>query len=129
LKTLHEKIPKSKIIIIFKEETLKYFDDKKIWCKKFELKPFEKRYAISFLNAKLKDKTDISVGFEQFKRLVCNYDVLKIPKVIESLSQSLSDRKKKLVYEEIEQSVIEIKSSDTNKLIISVLDELRKRSH
>jgi hypothetical protein len=46
------------------------------------LKPLEKRVAANLLNLKLKDKTDISVGNQQMRKLVDKYEILKIPKNI-----------------------------------------------
>jgi hypothetical protein len=62
------------------------------------------------------------MGFEEFRKLVTKFDVLKIPKVIESLSQSLPDRKNKLTYEQLEQYVAGIKVEDTSKLTEKVLE-------
>lgn len=39
------------------------FDEKKILCCKYELEPLDTWFAKSFLLTKLKDKTDLSVGF------------------------------------------------------------------
>lgn len=54
---------------------------------------------------KLKDKTDISVGMKEYNKLVKTYDVLKIPKAIESLSQSFSEFGDKATYAAIEEKI------------------------
>lgn len=59
-----------------------------------------------FLYSKIKDKTDISVGSTELGNLVKKYEVLKIPKVIESLSQSISIREKAVKLEELEKKVM-----------------------
>lgn len=51
--------------------------------------------------------------------------MLKIPKVIESLSQSISIRDKAVKLEELEKKVMDIKVSDTNSLTQSVLEQLK----
>ena len=57
------------------------------------------------LSLKLKDKTDISVGFNDYGKLIKTYEVLKIPKVINSLAYSFINVENKITYEMLENNI------------------------
>ena len=78
------------------------------------------------LSLKLKDKTDISVGLSDYGKLIKNYEVLKIPKVINSLAFSFLKEENKITYEMLESQIKQVSVSDTNKLTLSVLENLEK---
>ena len=96
--TLAREFSKAKIMIIIKEVNYPEFELKELNCSQFELSPLTLNEAKCLLSLKLKDKTDISVGLSEYGKLIKNYEVLKIPKVINSLAHSFINFENKVTY-------------------------------
>lgn len=70
MKTLHKELSRSAFIIILKEKSLVNFDEKRLFCGKFQLDPLNSEAAKLYLMNKIIDKTDMSVGIAECKKLI-----------------------------------------------------------